>query len=190
MHTNSAALRESSSDLSACLEHLAAGRQALTPLSTYRLQFNCAFRFEDARRLIPYLSKLGISHCYASPILKARAGSQHGYDIIDHNQLNPEIGTEEEFRSFVRGTESTWHGAAFSTPCRTTWAWATAAIPGGRTSCRTAELRHYADFFDIDWEPLKPELRNKVLLPILGSPTAKIWRQATSRFILRTAVSL
>ena len=61
----------------------------VSPLSTYRLQFNRNFHFEDARKLVPYLWRLGITHCYASPILKARPGSQHGYDIIDHNQLNP-----------------------------------------------------------------------------------------------------
>lgn len=67
------------------------------PLSTYRLQFNGDFTFKQAWEIVPYLSALGISHLYASPYLKARPGSRHGYDIIDHNALNPEIGTDDEF---------------------------------------------------------------------------------------------
>jgi (1->4)-alpha-D-glucan 1-alpha-D-glucosylmutase len=64
-------------------------------LDTSQRACRSGFRFEDARRLLPYLHALGITHCYASPSLKARAGTAHGYDITDHNQINPEIGTEE-----------------------------------------------------------------------------------------------
>src|SRR6202790_5538349 len=71
------------------------------PLSTYRLQFNSDFTFSQAAELVPYLAELGISHCYASPYLRARPGSTHGYDIIDHNRLNREIGSEEDFARFV-----------------------------------------------------------------------------------------
>ena len=71
------------------------------PLATYRLQLNRDFTFAQATAIVPYLSELGISHFYVSPLLKARAGSMHGYDIVDHNQLNPEIGTMEEFDQFV-----------------------------------------------------------------------------------------
>src|SRR6478736_1100004 len=84
-----------------CLERLVSDRPSNHPLSTYRLQFHKDFRFADAQAVIPYLYRLGISHVYASPILQARAGSMHGYDITDHNVINPEIGTEEEFRAFV-----------------------------------------------------------------------------------------
>ena len=73
---------------------------ARIPLSTYRLQFNRNFTFKQAAELVPYLAELGISHCYASPYLRARPGSMHGYDIIDHNVLNPEIGTVEDFDAF------------------------------------------------------------------------------------------
>ena len=73
----------------------------ILPSATYRLQFNSTFSFNDARKIIPYLHDLGISHCYASPLLKARSGSSHGYDIVDHNALNPELGTPEEFHLFV-----------------------------------------------------------------------------------------
>ena len=73
------------------------------PLATYRLQLHKGFKFTDAARLVPYLSRLGISHVYASPFLKARPGSTHGYDVVDHNQVNPEIGTEEELKKLIRG---------------------------------------------------------------------------------------
>ena len=72
-------------------------KQADIPVSTYRLQFNKQFTFAEATRFIPYLRRLGISHCYASPYLKARPGSNHGYDIVDHNEINPEIGSHRGF---------------------------------------------------------------------------------------------
>ena len=71
------------------------------PVATYRLQFNRNFRFSDARDIVPYLHDLGISDVYASPIFQARAGSTHGYDIVDPNQLNPELGLEGEFESLI-----------------------------------------------------------------------------------------
>ena len=71
------------------------------PESTYRLQFHAGFNFRDAIRIVPYLRALGITHVYASPFLKARPGSIHGYDIIDHGSLNPEIGSEEDFNAWV-----------------------------------------------------------------------------------------
>ncbi len=74
------------------------------PLVTYRLQLNRDFTFAQATAIVPYLSALGISHCYVSPCLKARAGSMHGYDIVDHDSLNPEIGSPEDFESFVPTT--------------------------------------------------------------------------------------
>src|SRR5262245_43205281 len=71
------------------------------PVALYRLQFNKEFKFSQATELVPYFASLGISHCYASPYLRARPGSLHGYDIIDHERLNPEIGTPEEYDRFV-----------------------------------------------------------------------------------------
>ena len=162
-------LLDPASELSECLERLAAAKRDVTPLSTYRLQFNRNLSFEDARKLVPYLRRLGVSHCYASPLLKARPGSEHGYDIVDHNQLNPEIGSEEELRNLVSELKAHGMGVILdivpnhmgvgygSNP------WWQDVLQNGRTSA-------YADFFDIDWDPLKPELRNKVLNPILGNP--------------------
>src|SRR5258707_258920 len=71
------------------------------PRATYRLQFNRDFTFCDALALVPHLVQLGVSHVYASPIMQARPGSTHGYDIVDHNRLNPEIGGEEDFRALI-----------------------------------------------------------------------------------------
>src|SRR5204862_7202684 len=69
--------------------------------ATYRLQFHQGFAFRDATALVPYLARLGISHIYASPLMEARPGSTHGYDIVNHNRLNPEIGTEGEFAALA-----------------------------------------------------------------------------------------
>src|ERR1700760_1671188 len=67
------------------------------PLSTYRVQFNPSFRFTDAEKLVPYLHELGITHLYASPILQARGGSQHGYDVADPAHLSADLGTDADF---------------------------------------------------------------------------------------------
>src|SRR5438270_10038021 len=77
-----------------------AGQQK-PPGATYRLQFHAGFTFRDAEHLVPYLHDLGVTHCYASPYLKARPGSQHGYDISNHQLLNPEIGTEEDYEDWL-----------------------------------------------------------------------------------------
>ena len=67
------------------------------PVATYRLQLTGEFTFDHAAKVVPYLKSLGITHLYASPFLKARAGSTHGYDIVDHTKFNPELGGEEGF---------------------------------------------------------------------------------------------
>lgn len=137
------------------------------PLSTYRLQFNRNFTFRRATELVPYLSDLGISHCYASPILKARPGSSHGYDIVDHNCLNPEIGTDEEFNRFVAALHRHDMGLIVDTVPNhmgimgSDNSWWLDVLENGQAS-------GYARFFDIDWEPFKEDLRGKVLVPVLG----------------------
>ncbi len=138
---------------------------AWIPSATYRLQFNRDFTFTQAADLVPYLRQLGISHCYSSPYLKARPGSLHGYDIIDHSVLNPEIGTWEDFVHFVDTLH--YHGMGqildlvpnhMGVGCDNDW-WVD-VLENGQAS-------PYAAFFDIDWLPVKEELRGKVLLPIL-----------------------
>jgi (1->4)-alpha-D-glucan 1-alpha-D-glucosylmutase len=80
---------------------MAEARSLKVPQATYRLQFRKGFGFDDAARLAPYLARLGVSHVYASPYLKARPGSTHGYDIVDHDRLNPELGDEASFACMV-----------------------------------------------------------------------------------------
>src|SRR2546430_9731569 len=77
------------------------GSGAAAIRATYRLQFHKGFTFRDATALVPYLAQLGISHIYASPLMEARPGSTHGYDIVNHNRLNPEIGSEAEVGALV-----------------------------------------------------------------------------------------
>lgn len=152
--------------LSTCLDRINEHKDSKRPLSSYRLQFNKDFRFEHARQLLPYLHALGITHCYASPILMARAGSQHGYDIINHNEINPEIGTEEEFQALAQEMKSLGMGLILDIVPnhmgigQGTNPWWQDVIENGQAS-------EYADFFDIDWRPLKLELHNRVLLPVL-----------------------
>lgn len=154
--------------VSECLDRLAAHKRENRPLGTYRLQFNRNFTFQDARRLVPYLKSLGVSHCYASPILKAREGSPHGYDIIDHNQINPEIGSENEFRAFAADLKAAGMGLVLDiVPNHMgvgegTNPWWQDVLENGRSSA-------HSQYFDIDWEPLREEQEGKVLLPILGA---------------------
>lgn len=137
------------------------------PLSTYRLQFNSSFTFQDASRILPYLSQLGITDCYASPYLKAAPGSTHGYDVVDPTELNPEIGTEADYQAFIQALHQHGMGQILDIVpnhmgiAGSTNLWWQDVLENGPSS-------HYAAFFDIDWTPVKPELENKVLLPILG----------------------
>ncbi len=136
------------------------------PSSTYRFQFNREFTFNDATKLIPYLSKLGVSHCYASPFLKARPGSMHGYDIIDHNQINLEIGTADQLDKLVNNLHEHNMGLILDIVPNHMGIgkvnkWWVDVLENGPASI-------YADYFDIDWSPIKPELYGKVTLPVLG----------------------
>ncbi|MDD1620926.1 MAG: malto-oligosyltrehalose synthase [Methylococcaceae bacterium] len=137
------------------------------PLATYRLQFNGDFTFNQAREIVPYLSALGISHLYASPYLKARPGSRHGYDIIDHNALNPEIGTDEEFERLCKTLAQHGMGQILDVVPNHMGvlggdnAWWLDVLENGQTAV-------HAGFFDIDWAPIKAKLHGKVLLPVLG----------------------
>lgn len=136
------------------------------PLVTYRLQLNRDFTFAQAAAIVPYLAALGISHCYISPCLKARSGSMHGYDIVDHNSLNPEIGTPDQFDHFANTLHEHAMGLILDivpnhmAVMGSDNAWWLDVLENGESS-------HYADYFDIDWSPLKEELHGKVLIPVL-----------------------
>jgi (1->4)-alpha-D-glucan 1-alpha-D-glucosylmutase len=136
------------------------------PLSTYRLQFHNGFKLEQARELVSYLHDLGVSHVYSSPFLEARAGSMHGYDIINHERLNPEIGTEEDLRALVRDLDA--HGMSIVLDIVPNHMGVSTSTPWWRDVLQHGRASQYAEFFDIDWNPLKPELHNKLLLPLLG----------------------
>ena len=146
------------------------------PCATYRLQFNRDFTFADATAIIPYLHLLGISHVYASPFLKARSGSPHGYDIVDHNALDPEIGDTSSFTAYVETLHRHQMGQLLD------------IVPnhmgvGGSDNAwwldilEHGEASRYASYFDIDWHPVNPALRNKVLLPFLGDHYGTVLEQ-------------
>jgi (1->4)-alpha-D-glucan 1-alpha-D-glucosylmutase len=137
------------------------------PRATYRLQFHKGFGFRDAAALAPYLARLGVSHVYASPYLKARPGSAHGYDIVDHNQLNPELGDESAFRDMVSAFRDSGLGQVLD------------FVPnhmgvGGADNPWWLDVlewgpeSEYARWFDIDWDPDRRYLHDKLLVPLLG----------------------
>jgi (1->4)-alpha-D-glucan 1-alpha-D-glucosylmutase len=137
------------------------------PRATYRLQFHKGFRFQDAAALAPYLARLGISHVYASPYLKARPGSTHGYDIVDHGILNPELGGEAEFTAMAAAFRANDLSQVLD------------FVPnhmgvGGADNPWWLDVLEwgpdsdYAGWFDIDWKPDRPYLDNKLLVPFLG----------------------
>ncbi len=140
---------------------------ARIPRATYRLQLHGGFGFAAAAELVPYLSKLGISHCYLSPYFRARPGSTHGYDVVAHDQLSPDLGSPEDYERLcavlaahdmsqildvvpnhvgVMGAENPW--------------WLDVLENGPASP--------FSAYFDIDWRPLKPELQGKLLVPVLG----------------------
>lgn len=143
------------------------------PSSTYRLQFNRQFTFQHAREIVPYLDALGISDCYASPYFQARAESLHGYDITDHNKLNAAIGSRAEYDAWIADLHA--HGMGqivdfvpnhmgIGEPLNQWWM---DVLENGPSST-------YAPYFDIDWKPLKSDLEDKVLLPILGDQYGRV----------------
>jgi len=136
------------------------------PTATYRFQFHKDFGFAQAHELVDYLSDLGISDVYASPIFKARAGSMHGYDVVDHSQIDPALGGDVDFEAFVAALKTQGLGLildivpnhmGIGEPSN---AWWMDVLENGPSSS-------YAAYFDIDWQPVNPHLENKVLLPIL-----------------------
>lgn len=134
--------------------------------STYRLQFNAQFTFRDATQIVPYLHSLGVTHVYASPYLTAQPGSPHGYDVCRHDQLNPEIGTAEDYAAFVAALREQGIGQVLDVvPNHMA---ASSANPWWMDVLENGPSSPYAHYFDIDWQPVKDELAGKVLLPILG----------------------
>jgi (1->4)-alpha-D-glucan 1-alpha-D-glucosylmutase len=150
--------------------------------ATYRLQFNKSFTLRDATNLLEYLCDLGITHIYASPILAARHGSMHGYDVVDPTRLNPELGTEADFHSLQEKLHSLGMGMVLdivpnhmSASSENVW-WMDVLENGAESV--------YASYFDIDWHPPLRTLEGKVLLPILGGPFGEVLERQELKLIL------
>src|ERR1700688_2428965 len=154
------------------------------PRATYRLQLNHNFTFDQATAIVPYLAGLGISHCYVSPMLKARPGSMHGYDIVDHNSINPELGSPEDFDRYVAALHEHAMGLILDIVPNhmgvmgSDNAWWLDVLENGEASA-------YACFFDIDWHPLKEELRGKVLVPVLHDHYGVVLESGELRLVFR-----
>ncbi|MDF3981756.1 malto-oligosyltrehalose synthase [Luteibacter sp. PPL201] len=137
------------------------------PRSLARLQFHAGFTLDDAVGVVDYYARLGVSHLYASPILRARAGSTHGYDVVDCHQVNPEIGGEDALRRLVAALRERGMGLIVDIVPNHMGigpenAWWTDVLRHGRES-------RYAQYFDIDWQSPDPLLRGRLLLPVLGA---------------------
>ena len=137
------------------------------PLATYRLQLHAGFTLRDAAALVDYLHALGVGDLYLSPLLAARPGSTHGYDVVDHSRLNPELGTEDDLALLAERLRERGMGMILDVVpnhmcIAGAWnPWWNDVIENGPGS-------PFAQRFDIDWRPPKPDLEAKVLLPVLG----------------------
>jgi len=152
------------------------------PRSTYRIQFNRGFTFAQAAGIVPYLRRLGIGDLYASPYLQARPGSMHGYDITDHASLNVEIGTEADHTRLAGLLRE--HGMGHLLDI----------VPnhmgvGGHTNPWWWEVLEdgpdskFAKYFDVDWQPRKPDLEGKVLLPVLGDQYGRVLERGELKLV-------
>jgi len=150
------------------------------PSCTYRLQFNRQFTFAQACEIVPYLRALGVSDAYASPYFQARAESLHGYEITDHNKLNAAIGSRAEYDAWVAELHAQQMGQVLdfvpnhmgiAEPLNQWWM---DVLENGPSSM-------YAPYFDIDWHPLKSDLHDKVLLPILSDQYGRVLERGELR---------
>lgn len=152
---------------------LPSANRTRVPRATYRLQLHSGFTFDDAARVVPYLARLGISHVYCSPIHRARPGSMHGYDVVAHDEINPELGGMAAFERFTMTLKAHGMGQLIDLVPNhmgvlgTDNKWWMDVLENGRAS-------RYARHFDIDWEPQTPGLAGKVLLPVLGDAYGEV----------------
>ncbi|HYE01079.1 MAG TPA: malto-oligosyltrehalose synthase [Alphaproteobacteria bacterium] len=160
------------------------------PRATYRLQLHKDFTFDDAAAIVPYLAQLGISHLYASPITTARPGSTHGYDITDHNRLNPELGGEEAFARLAAALKA--HGLGLLVDFVPNHMGIGPDNPWWRDVLEWGRASPYAEYFDINWDPADSAMAGKVLLPILGDHYGRVLERGElkldferGRFVLR-----
>ncbi|MBU1209449.1 MAG: malto-oligosyltrehalose synthase [Proteobacteria bacterium] len=152
------------------------------PRATYRLQFKRDFTFRQAQDLVPYFDELGISDLYASPLFRPCSEEGHGYDICDHRQFNPAIGTQEEFGALSAALQARSMGLILDVVpnhmgISRNNLWWMDVLENGPSST-------FARYFDIDLNPTKPELQNKVLLPILEDQYGKVLESGKFRLTL------
>ncbi len=151
-----------------------------TPIATYRIQFHKEFNFQSVSQIIDYLQKLGISTIYASPVFKAASGSTHGYDVADPNQVNPEVGTPEEFTNLLTTLQSK------------KLSWLQDIVPNHMVFSSENQLlmdvlekgyaSPYSSHFDIEWNHPNEALRKKLMVPFLGSPYHEILKKGELQF--------
>jgi (1->4)-alpha-D-glucan 1-alpha-D-glucosylmutase len=153
------------------------------PGSTYRLQLHKDFTFDDAARIADYLHELGISHVYSSPYLQAAPGSMHGYDVVDHQKVNEELGGAAAHERFCRRLGEAGLGQVLdivpnhmSLGKENRFWWD--VLENGTSS-------RYASFFDIDWQPQEERLRDKVLVPILGDQYGRVLQSGGIKVVRR-----
>jgi (1->4)-alpha-D-glucan 1-alpha-D-glucosylmutase len=136
------------------------------PVATYRLQFNPSFGFRAAKDLVPYLADMGISDVYASPIFLARMGSAHGYDVADHNQINPELGSRDDFLGLIGVLKERGMGLLQDVvPNHMAYSIENPMIAD---TLERGEWSRYFSFFDVDWNYRSSGLMGRILAPFLG----------------------
>jgi (1->4)-alpha-D-glucan 1-alpha-D-glucosylmutase len=143
------------------------------PPSTYRLQVHGGFTLSDAAAVVPYLSRLGVGAVYTSPYFAAAPGSTHGYDVTNHNEINPEVGGREAHTAFTDAVRAAGlqHVVDF---VPNHMGISTLTNPWWRDVLANGPASKFANYFDIDWYPFKTELRRKLLLPILGDQYGQV----------------
>src|SRR5271155_5877950 len=153
------------------------------PGATYRLQLHKDFTFDDAAGIADYLHALGISHIYSSPYLQAAPGSTHGYDVVDHQSVNDELGGAAGHERFCTRLGEVGLGQILdvvpnhmSLGKENRYWWD--VLENGPSS-------RYASFFDIDWQPQEERLRDKVLMPILGDQYGKVLKDGGIKVVRR-----
>lgn len=135
------------------------------PINTYRIQINPKFPFSEATKIIPYLQELGIDAIYTSPYFQATPGSMHGYDISSPMRLNPELGSDQDYEEFCKTLTKNNMGHIadlvanhMSATEHNEWWWD--VLENGKASI-------YNNYFDIDWNPIRQDLKNRILIPVL-----------------------
>jgi (1->4)-alpha-D-glucan 1-alpha-D-glucosylmutase len=152
--------------------------------ATLRLQFHKGFTLEQAVPLVPYFARLGISHIYASPLLAARAGSMHGYDVVDPTQVNPELGGEPALRRLVSTLREHNMGLILDIVSNH-MAVGGSDNPWWLDLLEWGRLSPYGEFFDIQWHSPDPLMEGQLLLPFLGSDYGVALQEGTLKLLFK-----